>query len=177
MDHDEITHDPHMFPAEAHDLARQEAQFFLAWGQMRQQGVQSFSIIGEYGMSVTQFNILGLLEHMDGAMPCTIRWLSHQMRLDPATIVRAVDHLEQRGVIARRRDTRDRRQVFVELTDHGRALQQALHQRAMLRLILVFRSMSDEGRQSLLQGLHHFLTQARSFDEREAERAPPGATA
>ena len=162
--------------AEPADLAQQEAQFLRSWSAMRQQGVQSFTIVSEYGMSVTQFNILGLLEQMEGGMPCTIRWLAHQMNLDPATVVRAVDHLETCHLIARRRDTYDRRRVFVEFTEHGRRLQQSIHQRAMSRLVLVFRSMSQEGRYSLIQGLNQLLILGRVFDQREAERAPPATT-
>lgn len=153
---------------EAHDLAAQEEQFFVAWRQLQQQSLElSLRLAHQYGVSASQFNMLGLLEKMEGRAPCTIRWLSQQMSLDPATVVRAVDFLEARGLVARRRDTRDRRQVFVELTDQGRTLQTQLHQQAALRLSAVFRAMSYQGRAELIQSLHEFLALSVQIDQAE----------
>ena len=147
-----------------------EKQFFAEWARIRQQGVRSSANTAhEYGMSVSQFNILGLLGEMEGQEPCTIGWLSQRMSLDPATVVRAVDYLENQGLVARRRDTKDRRQVFVELTEAGHKMQVELRQRAQMRLTTIFRSMSDEGRTALVQGVHEFLTLILRFDESEAQ--------
>lgn len=161
-------------------VLEQEAQFLAAWGQMRQQGVQSsLRIAHEQGLSASQYNIMGLLEKMEGRAPCTIRWLSQQMGLDPATVVRAVDFLENQGMVARRRDTKDRRQVFVEFTDQGRVLQEQIHKLAADRLRTIFRSMPEEGRVALISGLRQFLTLAWRYDEGDLPRTdaaePPDA--
>jgi len=149
---------------------KDEEQFFAEWMRIRQQGVQSSgNLAHKYGMSVSQFNILGLLGGMEGQEPCTIGWLSQRMSLDPATVVRAVDYLESQALVARRRDTKDRRQVFVELTEAGHKMQVELRQKAQTRLTTIFRSMSNEGRAALVQGVHEFLTLILRFDESEAQ--------
>jgi DNA-binding MarR family transcriptional regulator len=148
------------------ELDKQEQDFFVAWAKVRQQGVAStFKLAHEQEMSATQFAILNTLERMQGQELCTISKLAQLMGLDPATIVRSVDLLEKRGLVRRRRDTRDRRQVFVEFTEDGRTTQQELHQRSTARLSRLFRSMSQEGRQALLQGLHEFLFLGQQEEE------------
>jgi MarR family transcriptional regulator, organic hydroperoxide resistance regulator len=42
--------------------------------------------------------------------------------LNPATVTGMLDHLEERGVLRRRRDADDRRRVVVSLTDEGAKL-------------------------------------------------------
>lgn len=140
------------------DIEQQEHEFFTAWSQIRQLGTQTnFKLAHEQGMSATQYTILGMIERAQGREPCTISWLASQMGIDPPTIVRSVDILERRGFVQRRRDTKDRRVVFVEFTEMGHMLQRELQQRFTGRLSTIFRSMSEKGRLALLQGLQEFL--------------------
>ena len=44
------------------------------------------------------------------------------MRIEPPTLVRHLDKLEQAGLVERRPDPDDRRGVIIELTDHGREI-------------------------------------------------------
>ncbi len=148
------------------ELDEQEKEFFTSWSQVRQQGVTStFKLAHEQEMSATQFAILNTMERGQGRELCTISLLARGMSLDPATIVRSVDLLERRGLVRRRRDTRDRRQVFVEFTEEGQAIQQELHQRSSARLSRLFRAMSGEGRQALLKGLREFLALGRQEED------------
>ena len=150
------------------EIEKQEQEFFVAWASVRQQGVAStFRLAHGQEMSATQFALLNLIERAQGREPCTISWLASQAGLDPATVVRSIDILERRGLVERRRSTQDRRQVFVTLTEQGTALQQDLHQKAMMRLSKNFRAMSAEGRQALLRGLREFLQIGRLADEPE----------
>ncbi len=149
---------------EQSEIDEQEQEFFAAWSQVRQQGVTStFKLAHEREMSATQFTILNWLERSHEA--CTISGLANQMGLDPATIVRSVDLLEKRGLVRRRRATHDRRQVFVEFTEAGQIIQQELQHHATARLSRLFRSMSEDGRQALLRGLHEFLTLGQQEEE------------
>ncbi|GAC1635415.1 MAG: MarR family transcriptional regulator [Ktedonobacteraceae bacterium] len=141
----------------------------MAWSQVRRQGVAStFNLAHEREMSATQFTILSWMERNQAS--CTISWLANQMGLDPATIVRSVDLLEKRGLVRRRRATHDRRQVFVEFTEEGQAIQQELQSQTTARLSRLFRSMSEDGRMALLRGLHEFLALGQQEEE---GREPP----
>lgn len=144
------------------ELSEQEKAFFAVWHEIRQQGMKlNFRLAHEQGMSATQFTMLGLIERGQKEGVCTVSWLARQMDLDPATVVRSVDVVEKRGFVQRRRDTRDRRQVFVELTDEGRAIQHSIQQHVTARLLAQFRSVSDEQRSGLVEGLQAFLAQGR----------------
>ncbi|GCE07733.1 MarR family winged helix-turn-helix transcriptional regulator [Dictyobacter aurantiacus] len=146
-------------------LDTQEQVFFSVWNEVRQQGTRrNFRLSHEQEMSATQFTILGLIEKAQGEDYCTIGWLARQMDLDPATVVRSLDHLEKRQYVLRRRSTQDRRQVIVSLTAEGQATQQAIHQRFMKSLLCQFRRMSSSGQEALLRGLQEFLSLGRDED-------------
>ncbi len=119
------------------------------------------------GFSTTQYMVLGLVEKatQSGEDPCTISSIANRMDLDPATVVRTVDSLEKRGLVARRRDKQDRRQVFIEFTEAGRIARQEFHQRLKAYMKTIFSAMSEEGRASLLSGLDEFVRAAQSLGE------------
>lgn len=52
----------------------------------------------------------------------TLGQLATQVHVDPATVSVAIDRLEQRGLVERRRADRDRRRVMLGLTAAGRAI-------------------------------------------------------
>lgn len=51
--------------------------------------------------------------------PITSRALARKVHLDPSTLVGIIDRLEGRGFVERQRDTRDRRAIFLNLTEAG----------------------------------------------------------
>lgn len=145
-------------------------KFLAAWFQTRQyvQGL-NFNRAHQHGLSTTQFLVLNFLDEADGREPATVRWLADRLSLDPATVVRTVDSLEQRGLVARRRDTQDRRRVFVEFTEQGRQTQQSSRQRFHDSVAATFNAMSKEGREALVRGLQEFVVigQRRIQDEEQ----------
>ncbi len=140
------------------EIDGQVEKFFLLWSMVRQQMMGAhFKQQHQLAISATQFMVLGVMDEARGREPCTIGSLANRLGLDPATLVRTVDSLEKRGWVERRRDTQDRRQVFVEFTRQGLAKQEALIHLFKMRLAEIVRSMSDEGRVSLLKGLQEFV--------------------
>jgi DNA-binding MarR family transcriptional regulator len=55
------------------------------------------------------------------AEPLTMRALAQRLAADPPYVTLIVDHLEERGLVARRPHPEDRRAKLVELTAAGRA--------------------------------------------------------
>ena len=80
-----------------------------------------------------------------------------------------IDRLEKRGLVERRRSREDRRQVFVEFTDAGRAARQEAHQQFIGRIHTILLAMSEEGRSSLLRGLEEFVQVGLSVPEIHSE--------
>ncbi len=109
------------------------------------------------GLSTTQFIVMELMEKTREDEPLTISWIAGRLGIDPATVVRAVDSLEKRGLVQRRRDKRDRRQVFVEFMEAGRAAREEMQQRFKARIRAIFMAMSEEDRASLIRGLEAFV--------------------
>lgn len=84
--------------------------------------------------------------------------LGRYLRMDPATMTAALDHLEGRGAVSRERDAADRRRYVVALTDDGERLLAAVQEGldgvdALLR--------TDIGAEALT-ALHGVLTELAS---------------
>ncbi|WP_376794952.1 MarR family winged helix-turn-helix transcriptional regulator [Thermogemmatispora sp.] len=155
------------------DLEEQAERFASLFSRIQRVMGASFKRAHQQGTVVgtTQFMVLGLLQRalQEGGEPYTIGLLASRLDLDPATVVRAVDSLERRGLVIRRRDRQDRRQVFVEFTDSGRELRQQMAQQMKEQLKSVFSLMSEEGRFALLRGLEELAGVIAERAEREGE--------
>src|SRR5205085_3935279 len=157
-------------------LNEQIERFFAIFSDLSQVMGVGFKHAHQQGFSTTQFMVMGLLERCQAAdgEPCTISGIAGRLGIDPTTVVRTVDSLEKRGLVERRRDRQDRRQVFVEFTDAGRAALLATHQQFITRVRAIFLAMSAQGRTSLLNGLEEFVQIGLEVQETpvEQEREP-----
>lgn len=75
--------------------------------------------VGPLGVRVRHFSVL---QGLDDLGPTGQVDLGRHLRIDPATMVSALEHLESMGAVLRERDTADRRRYVVALTDEGSAL-------------------------------------------------------
>jgi DNA-binding MarR family transcriptional regulator len=74
----------------------------------------------DHGVSPAKLSALGRLLRAGDAV--TAVDLARQERLQPQSLTRIIADLEERGLIARRPDETDRRQLLIEITPQGRAL-------------------------------------------------------
>src|SRR5262245_11400202 len=81
------------------------------------------------GSDVTP-RMLGVLQHLAASGPLTIGELVLHLNLSKAATTELVDRLEVRGLVDRMPDDRDRRRVFIWLTNEGRA-RAAAHPRVL----------------------------------------------
>jgi DNA-binding MarR family transcriptional regulator len=77
----------------------------------------------QQGESVQTWRALNQLERLGRAAQCE---LSHALAQDPGVTSRLLDELEASGLVKRRRDGKDRRRVWVELTTLGHSRYEAL---------------------------------------------------
>ncbi len=144
--------------SQKHTVVDEQAERFIAsFSDLRKVLGAGFKHAHQQGFSTTQFMVLGLVEKAQETEPCTISSIAGRLGIDPATVVRTVDSLEKRGLVERRRDKQDRRQVFVEFTAVGHAALMEAHQHFITRIRAIFLAMSAEGRASLLNGLEEFV--------------------
>lgn len=64
---------------------------------------------------------LAVLLHLDGHVPESQQESAQRLGVDRTTMVALIDSLEEKRLVARRPDARDRRRNVVELTKAGRA--------------------------------------------------------
>lgn len=72
----------------------------------------------EDGITSSQFLVLEALYHIG---PMNQRSLGEKLQKSGSNMVTVIDNLEKRNLVARRRDTEDRRHILVHLTDEGYA--------------------------------------------------------
>jgi DNA-binding MarR family transcriptional regulator len=67
--------------------------------------------------SPTQYNVLRILRGAKGALPCGE--IANRMITRDPDITRLLDRMEKRGLVARARETKDRRMVLTRITAEG----------------------------------------------------------
>ena len=141
---------------------REVTRFLDAWFQMRQIiQAANFNRFHQAGLSATQFMILNILPEDDEGV--SIGTLATRTNLKPATIAATVDSLEERGMVVREKSERDRRVVFVKITEEGRQLQNNAAGQFRSYITSLFRSMPAQERSALITGLESFV---RAADEK-----------
>jgi DNA-binding MarR family transcriptional regulator len=101
------------------------------------------------------------LHHLSASGPLTLGELATHLNLSKATATELVTRVEERGLVDRMRDERDRRRVYVWLTEHGR--QRADSQARVLaddELLAAVGRMTLNDRRSLINGLRALLAAA-----------------
>lgn len=78
-------------------------------------------ILDRLGITYPQYLVLHALWEQDGR---TVGAIGERLALESSTITPLVKRLEAAGLVARRRNPEDERQVQVFLTDHGRAIRE-----------------------------------------------------
>jgi DNA-binding MarR family transcriptional regulator len=76
-------------------------------------------LLDELGITYPQYLVLSCLSEEDGR---TITAIADRLALEPSTITPLVKRLERCGLVERRRNPNDERQVHVSLTGKGRDL-------------------------------------------------------
>jgi DNA-binding MarR family transcriptional regulator len=101
-------------------------------------------------LSLVHLNVMNVLD-TDGPLP--MRLLADSLDVSRASATGIVDRMEQRGLVDRTRDERDRRVVRVALTDEGRRLIAGMVAERRDHLGQVLDELGDEELAGLLLGL------------------------
>lgn len=99
-----------------------ELPLFQALRRLQQQAEVHAKRLARYG-GLTPVQLM-ILQVLDGQQ-LTASALSRRVSLTAATLSGQLDRLEERGLLQRSRDDRDRRRQWLLLSDQGRALLQA----------------------------------------------------
>ncbi|WP_214327005.1 MarR family winged helix-turn-helix transcriptional regulator [Nonomuraea sediminis] len=100
-----------------------------------------------------------VLSHLRAAGPLTLGELAEHLQLSKAATTELVNRVEERGLVARIRDERDRRRVFVWVTEEGSTAAAAASPRVLEGdlLTLAVQRMTPQEREGLVTGLRALL--------------------
>lgn len=140
---------------------REIERFLGAWFAIRQViQAANFNRFHKAGLSATQFMILNILPELPDGL--TISTLAAKTNLAPSTIVKTVDTLQERGMVARVQNDADRRSVLVKITARGSKLQNTAAGQFRDQIARLFRSMPRKDRDALVKGLESLVQAANS---------------
>jgi DNA-binding MarR family transcriptional regulator len=108
-------------------------------------------------VSLVHLNVLTLLE-ASGPMP--MGRLAEQLDISVASMTGVIDRMEARGIVERRRDSKDRRVILVQPAKGGRKLIQDIGKRRRIALAVLLSKLDDSQLEGLLEG-HRALRAAR----------------
>jgi len=113
-----------------------------------------------------------VLQHLEIAGPLTVGEAAQHMERAQSVMSEIVDGLERKGLLARMRDTRDRRRTLVWLTDEGRAAM--AKEREVLcgdALERAFAALGESTRAHLLQSIEALVAVSANLP-RQPRRNP-----
>ncbi|MFJ6215565.1 MarR family winged helix-turn-helix transcriptional regulator [Streptomyces sp. NPDC092296] len=111
--------------------------------------------LGREGLSRPEYEVLIALRRVGGEL--TPGRLARETFASGAAVTKRIKQLEQRGLVARRTDTRDRRVCHLSLTDAGLALVDRLLPAQLSYENALLEGLPEDRRQELADVLGEFL--------------------
>lgn len=104
-----------------------------------------------HGVTPGQYSVLKCLWKDNGQ---TVKQLAEHLYLDSSTVTGILDRMEQKGLIKKKADPKDRRALQVLLTEKGQALEEPLSQAILNANKKAVQEMNDKEYESLKELLH-----------------------
>jgi len=133
--------------------------------------VNAFGRAEEAVLSRVSVSQLRALRIIDRHGKINLSQLAEELGAIPSSASRLCDRLVAAGLLHRRTNAADRREVELTTTMEGERLIQQLRERRHRELCRVFAAMSAEGRRALLIGLQEFSRRAGDTDTANHEVA------
>jgi len=112
------------------------------------------AVIRDYGLRVPEWRALACLHDRDGQM---ITRLAALALMEQSAMTRVIERMEERGLVIRRGDARDRRRVRVFLAPEGRTLVDRLVRQARMHEGQVMALLTPAERQRLKSSLSRLI--------------------
>ncbi len=117
---------------------------------------RSLADVGEE-VTLTQYRSLVILAAQG---PLGVASLAEAVAVTPPTASRLVDRLVHKGLVRRRTDRHDRRQVRIGLTESGRHLVDVVTDRRRAEIVALLSAIPPEVHQAMALGLRHLAEAA-----------------
>lgn len=110
-------------------------------------------IYGESGVTAQQFRVLQLI----GRESVTVGDLSTRSNAKAPAMTRLLRRLEAKGWVSKSQDPGDRRVIWLELTDEGRAVMEELARNREKVIEEMFARLSPEEQRQIIEGIRLIL--------------------
>jgi DNA-binding MarR family transcriptional regulator len=115
-------------------------------------------------VTLTQYRSLVVLASRG---PQGVAALAEAVAVTPPTVSRLVDRLIKKGLVRRRTDRNDRRQVRIALTESGRALIEAVSKRRRQEIAGLLSTIAPETQRSVVDALAQLAAVAGEVPEQD----------
>jgi len=119
----------------------------------------------KYNVSAPQLNCLIALSE-NGSLPPS--QIARHIMVKSSTVTGVIDRLEQKGLVRRIRNSRDRRVITIELTDEGEKLAQHAPPPIQQKIVDGLKGLSPEQKEQIDRNLN-LLIQMLDADELEVD--------
>lgn len=118
-------------------------------------------------VTLSQYRVLVVLASRG---PQGVAAIADSLGVTPPTASRLCERLVRKGLVRRRTDRNDRRQVRVALTESGRNLVDVVTERRRQEIAGLLRSVPEEARRSMVAGLQLLAEAAGEVPEQDWSR-------
>lgn len=123
--------------------------FFICFGSWMRYQFKS-QLIGDYNLSVSQFKVLYSIKNLK---ICNMSNLSDEMEVSKGTMTTTLNKLVEDGFVKRSSSPKDRRTVYVELTDKGQWVVKELEEQLQISLLKTIQQLNVQQQDEILAGL------------------------
>lgn len=134
----------------------------ISWAEQRRFAQE----LSNHGLTVPQFFALVAIRRH--GQECPIGQLANATMQCSATMTGIIDRLAERGLVERRRDDSDRRQVLIRLTDQGLETLQRVREIRRQRVRRVMEHIGEADRREMLRLLRVYVEATELIEGRAA---------
>ena len=137
--------------------------------------LHSRRLSAEHKLTAPQLDCLLTIEEHQ---PVTASAIARSVHLSPSTVVGVLDRLEVKGLVLRERGAKDRRLVWLSLTDQGRSLVESAPSSLQKTLAEAMRELSEETTTAIAESLERIveLMEIRDFGPAATPESAPQAS-
>lgn len=106
--------------------------------------------VQEYGLNSSEFGVLEMLLHK-GTQP--VQKIAEKILVTSGTVTYVIDKLEKKDLVFRKKCEKDRRIIYVSLTEKGKIFITEVFQRHKEFLDNLFQGLNDDSKKQIIENL------------------------
>ncbi|UCD20057.1 MAG: winged helix-turn-helix transcriptional regulator [candidate division WOR-3 bacterium] len=124
-------------------------------------------LVKKVGISYAEYNCLIQFNDAD---TIGMKELAARLDITPAGVTRIVSSLDERGIVERRIDRKDRREINVVLTRKGKRIVQDIHQASLDLHREIVKHINPKDCESIIQGIEQLTNAVAMWLDRHKEK-------